>query len=80
MATHPNPMVAATAALLATLAEHGEARTGPMYAVLNGAGITLNDFNVIQATLVSRDLCTLDGTLLRITPAGRAFAADLGLA
>jgi hypothetical protein len=66
------------AVLVETLAEgSGRAPRGHAYMGLAHAGVTFNDFNVIERLLVALKAVTLEGDELVITADGRKLAAEV---
>ena len=65
------------AAIITTLEETGEGKTGIMYAALKAHGLTLDDFLLLQGVMVSGKLATLSNNTLTLTAAGHDMAARI---
>ena len=75
-----NKLNTCLAAILSTVAETGEAQTGIIYAALMSHGVTHGDFMGIQTLMVQSNLCTIDGTTMRLTDFGREMAGRVDAA
>ena len=75
-----NQIITYLASIISTIDEVGEAHTGTIYAALMSTGLSHGDFMALQTMLVSSGTCTLDGTLLRLTDAGKRAAVKINAA